>query len=52
MTWFSKNEKTIRWATMLGSWAAGVVVIATGVGVGPGLAIIGAGTAFGTGHVK
>jgi len=45
-TWFSRNEKSIRWGTMLGAWAVGIACIAVGIGVAPGMAIIAAGSAY------
>jgi hypothetical protein len=47
--WYSKNEKAIRWTTMLAAWAAGIALIATGVGAAGGLALIAGGTAYGGG---
>ena len=46
-SWYSKNERTIRWATMIGAWAGGVALIATGAGVLPGVALIVGGSAYG-----
>jgi len=45
--WYKRNENTIRWATMISAWVAGVACILTGIGIAPGLAIIGAGSAYG-----
>lgn len=45
-SWYNRNNKVIRWGTMIGSWAVGITCIATGVGVVPGVAIISAGSAF------
>ena len=47
--WFGRNEKVIRWCTMIGSWVLGGVLAATGVGTGLGIAIITGGTAYGAG---
>jgi hypothetical protein len=47
--WFGRNEKVIRWGTMIGSWIAGGVLAATGVGTGLGIAIIAGGTTYGAG---
>jgi len=45
-SWYKRNERTIKWSTMLGSWIAGAALIACGISAPAGIAIILAGSSY------
>ena len=45
-TWYSRNEKTVKWLILHGSWAVGIACIATGISAPAGIAIIAAGSGY------